>query len=289
MKNIIVRSLSGSVYVALIVCSILFGSEIGAFPLLMAVFAAIGIFELQKMTLDDFYASPRILLVDILIGISLPMVIGLLEIDYPLGSVIASLLFFVVCLLVIMRFVMELYSRRDNPVRHIAVSVFSIVYVSLPLMLAAVMSQVMSYLLLLMFVMIWLNDTGAFLVGSAIGSHRLFERLSPKKSWEGFVGGLSFSIASGYAAAALFPGAVYPFSANQLGLMGAVVSLMATWGDLFESMLKRHAGVKDSGSILPGHGGILDRIDSLLFVVPAILMLLAILNMLNTNMLIKGL
>ena len=276
MKNIILRSISGSVYVALIVCAILFGSFWG-FPALMCVFVAAGIFEFQKMTLDDFYESPRILLVDLVIGISLPALV-VADIDPVLQ---ALLLMFMSCML-ILRFVAQLYSHSKNPVRHIGVSILSIIYVAIPLTIASVIGVNSPQILLLMFVMVWLNDTGAFLVGSAIGSHRLFERLSPKKSWEGFFGGLAFSIAAGYIAKALFPDAFYGLSGNMLGLMGAVVSVMSTWGDLFESMIKRHSGVKDSGSIIPGHGGILDRIDSLLFVAPALMLFLAMVALLES-------
>lgn len=276
MKNIILRSISGSVYVALIVCAILFGSFWG-FPVLMCVFVAAGIFEFQKMTLDDFYESPRILLVDLIIGISLPALV-VADIDPVLQ---ALLLMFMSCML-ILRFVAQLYSHSKNPVRHIGVSILSIIYVAVPLTIASVIGVNSPQILLLMFVMVWLNDTGAFLVGSAIGSHRLFERLSPKKSWEGFFGGLAFSIAAGYIAKALFPDAFYGLSGNMLGLMGAVVSVMSTWGDLFESMIKRHSGVKDSGSIIPGHGGILDRIDSLLFVAPALMLFLAMVALLES-------
>ena len=121
-------------------------------------------------------------------------------------------------------------------------------------------------LLLLAFVMIWMNDTGAFLVGCTIGKHRLFERISPKKSWEGFWGGLVFSVLSGVA--------YYYFVDQAQGLpfyviLGVIASIFATFGDLVESMFKRSIGVKDSGNLIPGHGGILDRIDSLLFVLPA--------------------
>ena len=276
MKNIILRSISGSVYVALIVCAILFGSFWG-FPALMCVFVAAGIFEFQKMTLDDFYESPRILLVDLIIGISLPALV-VADIDPVLQ---ALLLMFMSCML-ILRFVAQLYSHSKNPVRHIGVSILSIIYVAVPLTIASVIGVNSPQILLLMFVMVWLNDTGAFLVGSAIGSHRLFERLSPKKSWEGFFGGLAFSIAAGYIAKALFPDAFYGLSGNMLGLMGAVVSVMSTWGDLFESMIKRHSGVKDSGSIIPGHGGILDRIDSLLFVAPALMLFLTMVALLES-------
>lgn len=265
MKNLIVRSISGAVYVALIVCSILFGGG-WAFPALCCVFVFIGIMEFQKMAQDDFYASPRTLFVDLLIGISMPAVIALWFsqiwfLAYPAVAIVA--------VLVMMRFVMQLYLHREDPLRHVAYSVMSVVYVALPLAFATLMLFINSNLLLLMFVMIWLNDTGAFLVGSALGSHHLFKRHSPKKSWEGFFGGLAFCIAAGYLAKALFPSEFALLSPQALALFGAVVSVMSTWGDLFESMIKRTIGVKDSGSLIPGHGGILDRIDSLLFVAPA--------------------
>lgn len=111
-----------------------------------------------------------------------------------------------------------------------------------------------------------MNDTGAFLVGCTIGKHRLFERISPKKSWEGFWGGMVFSILSGM---------VYYYFIEQsyniifYVMMGVIASIFATFGDLVESMFKRSIGIKDSSNLIPGHGGILDRIDSLLFVLPA--------------------
>lgn len=276
--------MSGAVYVALIVCSILFGGE-WAFPALMGLFVFVGIFEFQKMTSDDFYASPRMLLVDLLIGILLPTIVGLgcSGVEFPMY-------FFTVLVLILfmLRFVMQLYSRRPNPVRHIAVSVLSIIYIAVPLAMATCVNFAYPELLLLMFVMIWLNDTGAFLVGSAIGSHRLFERLSPKKSWEGFVGGLAFCVGAGYLAKALFPEYFPMISGNMLAAMGVVVGVMSTWGDLFESMIKRAAGVKDSGNIIPGHGGILDRIDSLLFVAPATLLMVMILVIMSSFEVIQG-
>lgn len=284
MKNLIIRSMSGAVYVALIVCSILFGYGI-AFPLLASLFAFIGIMEFQKMTLEDFYESPRMLLVDLLVGIMIPFAAGI----GGIGLVIeASILWMLVFVLILMRFVMQLYSHRKNPVRHIGMSVMSIVYISIPLATAAWLGSVVPGLLLLVFVMIWLNDTGAFIVGSAIGSHRLFERLSPKKSWEGFFGGFACCVAAGFCAKSLFPVEFASMSGNMLGFMGAVVSVMATWGDLFESMIKRTAGVKDSGTVIPGHGGVLDRIDSLLFVAPAIWIMILIFSFMSNFELIKG-
>ena len=127
---------------------------------------------------------------------------------------------------------------------------------------------------LCMFILIWLSDTGAFCVGSLCGKHKLFERISPKKSWEGFFGGLLFCIAAGAAFHYLFD--ILDLWTSML--FGAIVCVFGTWGDLVESLIKRSLGVKDSGNILPGHGGILDRIDSLLLVVPATILFLLIVS-----------
>lgn len=265
MKNIVVRACSGAVYVALIVCSILYGKE-WAFPLLGCLFVFAGIMEFQKMVLTNFYESPRILFVDLLVGLCLPVAVAFMP--YSAVLYIASLILAMV--LCMIRFVMALYSHRPDVLRHTAYSVLSVVYLSIPVSMALLVQQWLgNAVALLMFVMIWLNDTGAFIVGSAMGCHRLFPRLSPKKSWEGFFGGMLFCILAGPAAKMLFQEEFAHYSVYTLAVWGVVVCVMATWGDLFESMIKRSVGVKDSGNLIPGHGGILDRIDSLLFVAPA--------------------
>ena len=125
-----------------------------------------------------------------------------------------------------------------------------------------------------MFMFIWLYDTGAYCVGMLLGRHRLFERISPKKSWEGVIGGVLACIAGAYITHVWFDEFFQsPGLSVWLG-MSVVVAVFATMGDLVESLIKRTVGVKDSGNILPGHGGILDRIDSLLLVAPAVLIYL---------------
>ena len=120
-------------------------------------------------------------------------------------------------------------------------------------------------LLMALFIFVWINDTGAYLVGSQVGRHGLFERISPKKSWEGFWGGLVFALASSFVFANLNPEISWY---NWLGLAATIVCF-GTWGDLIESLIKRTVGVKDSGKMLPGHGGMLDRFDSILLAIPA--------------------
>lgn len=167
------------------------------------------------------------------------------------------------------RLTAALYIKVDNPLSEAAYSLMAQIYITLPLFLLLMLYYESSALVLLMFIMIWLNDTGAFCVGSLIGKNKLFERISPNKSWEGFFGGLAFAVIAGIVAGTCFGQHFRHLSTSMLAVMGVVVTVFATWGDLFESLIKRTLGIKDSGSIMPGHGGILDRIDSLLFVAPA--------------------
>lgn len=178
----------------------------------------------------------------------------------------------------------ELYLKKENPIGNWACSMLSQLYVALPFALLNVLAfhnspatSSVSYnpiLPLSIFVFIWLSDTGAYCVGSLIGKHRLFERISPKKSWEGSIGGGIFSIASSLIFAHYFPF----MSMWQWAGLALVVVIFGTWGDLTESLMKRQLGVKDSGNILPGHGGMLDRFDSALMAIPASVVYLYILT-----------
>ena len=178
----------------------------------------------------------------------------------------------------------ELYLKKENPIGNWACSMLSQLYIALPFALLSVLAyhnspttSSVSYnpiLPLSIFVFIWLSDTGAYCVGSLIGKHRLFERISPKKSWEGSIGGGVFSIASSLVFAHYFS---FMSVWQWIGL-ALVVVVFGTWGDLTESLMKRQLGVKDSGNILPGHGGMLDRFDSALMAIPASVVYLYILT-----------
>ena len=179
----------------------------------------------------------------------------------------------------------ELYLKKKNPTGNWAYSMLSQLYVALPFALLNVLAfqnspetSSVTYnpiLPLSIFVFIWLSDTGAYCVGSLIGRHRLFERISPKKSWEGSIGGGIFSIASSLGFAHFFP---FMPGWQWVGL-AIVVVIFGTWGDLTESLMKRQLGIKDSGNILPGHGGMLDRFDSALMAIPAAVVYLYALTM----------
>ena len=179
----------------------------------------------------------------------------------------------------------ELYLKKKNPTGNWAYSMLSQLYVALPFALLNVLAFQNSpetgsvtynpILPLSIFVFIWLSDTGAYCVGSLIGKHRLFERISPKKSWEGSIGGGIFSIASSLRFAHFFP---FMPGWQWVGL-AIVVVIFGTWGDLTESLMKRQLGIKDSGNILPGHGGMLDRFDSALMAIPAAVVYLYALTM----------
>jgi phosphatidate cytidylyltransferase len=131
-----------------------------------------------------------------------------------------------------------------------------------------------------LFVLIWTNDTFAYLVGKSMGKHKLFERISPKKTIEGFLGGVVFAAFAGFLISKLYIQPKADFSTKSIliwMIIALIVSIFGTIGDLIESKFKRVAGVKDSGSIMPGHGGVLDRLDSVIFVAPIIFLFYQIL------------
>ncbi len=186
--------------------------------------------------------------------------------------------------LLIYLMVSELYLKRKKPINNWAYSMFSQLYVALPFALLNILAfhnnkeagniEYNPILPLSIFVFIWLNDTGAYCVGTLIGKHRLFERISPKKSWEGSIGGGIVAVA-----ASLILSNYFSFLSifAWIGLALTVI-VFGTWGDLTESLLKRQLGVKDSGTILPGHGGMLDRFDSALIAIPAAVVYLYLLS-----------
>lgn len=261
MKNLALRSLSGIIYVALIVGAVLLGNW--WFTALMLLFGVLAVVEFQHIVSGrpkGFWQCA---------ADTFDVVAAVCIILFTTLAVIPNWLIFtcmgVLMLYTLVRFTMSLYDKSKTAYVNVAWSTLSLLYIAVPL---ALLNMVYFYdrgpaVVLAMFIMIWLNDTGAYCVGSTMGKHPMFPRLSPKKSWEGFFGGLAFCLGAGVGAYYLIPDRL-PLAA-WIGF-GAMVCVLSTWGDLFESLLKRSHAIKDSGHLIPGHGGILDRIDSLLFV-----------------------
>lgn len=264
IKNLIIRSLTGLIYVSLIFEGITISKW--SFLVLVALLSLLATREFLMMTKPG--GSKLNLIIDVISSVVITSSYALAQID-----ALPQITMFVGAGYVLLRSIIQLYNKKESPIKSLAYSMFSQLYITLPLMLmSSIYVKVSDIFLLLIFVMIWMNDTGAYLVGCTIGRHRLFERISPKKSWEGFWGGLLFSALTALAYF-YFINNEAPNFANSIVFyigLGLVVPVFATFGDLVESMFKRSIGVKDSGNLIPGHGGILDRIDSLLFVIPAV-------------------
>lgn len=184
-------------------------------------------------------------------------------------------------------FVSELYLKQADPLQNWAYIILGQVYIALPFAMLCLLpfqrvESVIEYRPVIpfaFFIFIWINDSAAYVVGSTFGRKRLFERISPKKSWEGFLGGLLMTIITALLFAYHFPSELSV--AAWVG-MAFVIVIFGTWGDLTESLLKRTIGIKDSGNILPGHGGILDRFDSVLLASPACAVYLFLISLVNT-------
>lgn len=260
-NSLATRTISGSIYVAVIVLCILGGPF--WVKILSSLFALLAGIELTKITVGLPRRRTPALILDIA---------GLLILAFGPSLGLAPIWVGVM----VARIVCELYLKNENSIKSLAISFALQVYIGLPcflmsgITLASEAGIVSEHVLLALFIMIWINDTGAFLVGSWLGKHKLFERLSPKKSFEGFFGGLAFNIIAAVCFA-LFCPSFFGMPGNVAVWLGlaAVVTMFSTWGDLAESMIKRTLMIKDSGNLIPGHGGILDRIDSFLLVMPA--------------------
>ena len=279
MKNFFTRAITGVLFVVVLVGSILYSPI--SFGILFALIAALSVNEFCHLMNQSGTAT---------LNRSITSLGGafffLALMTYCIGGA-DSRVFLPYLGLLLYLMIAELYLKRPNPLANWACTMMSQMYVALPFALLNVLAFQQSpadgsvsynpILPLALFVFIWLSDTGAYCVGSLLGKHRLFERISPKKSWEGSVGGGLLSIASSLLFAHWFPF----LGVWQWAGLAAVIVVFGTWGDLTESLMKRHLGIKDSGHILPGHGGMLDRFDSALLAIPAAVLYLYLLTFLN--------
>jgi phosphatidate cytidylyltransferase len=178
----------------------------------------------------------------------------------------------------------ELYFKKPSPINDWVHTLFPVIYIALPFALTSLLafdaqgpdSGYSPVIPLTLFVFLWCNDVGAYCTGCTIGKHKLFERISPKKTWEGSIGGAVLTMVAAFLLHKFLPD-WYSFMPVWVWIgMALVVVVFGTWGDLIESLMKREMGIKDSGKILPGHGGMLDRFDSALLAIPATVVYLSL-------------
>ncbi len=266
MKNLIIRALTGIIFVVVLVSAICIHPIF--FLILFCIITGLTLWEFGGLV--KHYENANLQrAVNVLGGVYLFIATFVYTNGLTDGKIFLPYLLFIM-----LTMIAELYYKAPNPINNWAFTLFAQVYCAGSFsMLNFIGAEpgtpgVMSYtplFIMAIFIFVWLDDTGAYLVGSLIGKRKLFERISPKKSWEGFFGGLILVLASSQVFAWFAPEIS---RMNWLGLAATVV-LFGTWGDLIESLLKRTLGVKDSGNVLPGHGGMLDRFDSVMLAVPA--------------------
>ena len=274
MKNLITRSITGVIFVAAIVVCFM---RPEAMILLFAIVTGLTVWEytgivngIENVCVNRFLAT-------------VAAVYFFLGMAGFCAGIVPSAVFIPYLLTVVYMFISELYTKAPNPINNWAYTMLSQMYIALPFAMVNVLAfrgvgngVVYNYLApLSIFVFLWTNDTGAYLSGSLFGKHKLFPRVSPGKSWEGSIGGgLLVLLVS--ALVGMYQNSDMHETATELLLtvpqwmgLGLVVVFFGTWGDLVESLFKRTIGIKDSGNILPGHGGMLDRFDSSLMAFPA--------------------
>lgn len=274
VKNLIIRAITGAVFVAIMVVGISFRPDV--MILLFAAITGLTIWEFTGLVNQSENVA-----VNRFISTAAGIYFFLAVAGYCSGLT-PSAAFVPYLLTVVYLLVSELYLKQTNPINNWAYTMLSQMYIALPFSMINVLAfrstpdgnVTFEWLLpLSLFIFLWTNDTGAYCSGSLLGRHKLFPRISPGKSWEGSIGGAVFVMIAAAIIYFLNVGQMDGLVAGMplwqwLGL-GLVVVVFGTWGDLVESLFKRTLGIKDSGNILPGHGGMLDRFDSSLMAIPA--------------------
>lgn len=251
MKEILTRALSGALYILVLVCAVLFSEK--AFLVLILVFGVVCLKELQRLLNLKSYLAYAILAA------------FLFFFSYLKTEFYATLVLLMVTLLVKLLLIRDLITRNKIPLfeekKYVLVIFYLISAFVFLTLIPGFSGKYLPKLLIGVFILVWTNDTFAYLIGKNFGKHKLFERISPKKTIEGFLGGVIFSCLVSYLIF-IFTHLLTPVLWLGLAL---IVSVFGTFGDLIQSKLKRQADVKDSGSLMPGHGGLFDRLDSVLF------------------------
>ena len=277
MGETLKRAISGAVYVYLLLASILYSTE--SFLILFGVFLIISITEFCNLIKVNK-------IIPVITGTFMYVLITFISNYDKTKSVniqTLDIILLIITLLISIKSVAFLFNDNQK-ISSISKYLYLLGYITLPFVFITKISfGIKDYnpkIIIGLFILIWTNDTFAYIVGKSIGKHKLFEKISPKKTIEGFFGGLIFAIFAGYLISSYIIKPSVQFSDKSIliwMIIAAIVGVIGTVGDLIESKFKRVAGVKDSGKIMPGHGGVLDRLDSVIFVAPFIFLFYKIL------------
>lgn len=273
-KNFIVRAITGVLFVAVMVCGFL---NPRAMILLFTIITALTLWEYTGLVNDDEKNIQVNRFISTVAGVYLFIAVA----AWRTGIVGNFVVMVPYILSIVYLMVSELYTGNKTAINDWAYTMFGQMYIALPFSLINILAFEMApdgsgvrfdtLLPLSIFIFLWANDTGAYCTGSLLGKHKLFPRISPAKSWEGSIGGgiLVLIVAAILGYIANNGSDTHTLNIAQWMGLGLVVVVFGTWGDLVESLFKRTLGVKDSGNILPGHGGMMDRFDSSLMAIPA--------------------
>lgn len=275
MNNFTLRTITGAIFVIVIIGSVLINHWI--FASLFFVIALAGFWEFSRISRSLNVYPAKIT------GILLSALTYMLLVGWNF-QVVPDYSLYLLLFIPVIILAVELSRKTSTSLLNAAMTLFGIVWIIIPLALlsgffnlAEVHKWRETGLLLGFFLILWINDSGAYIFGSLLGKHKMMERISPKKSWEGFAGGAFAGLLIAYLISASFT----EFTMMEWILIGAAIIVFGTLGDLTESMFKRNAGIKDSGKILPGHGGILDRFDAVLIAAPVVYILIRLLRYIN--------
>ncbi|MDY6800058.1 MAG: phosphatidate cytidylyltransferase [Bacteroidota bacterium] len=259
MNNLVQRTITGIVFLTLVIGAIVFHKF--SFFILFELIIICSMVEFYSLAEKENYKPQK------LYGIFIGAVAFAANFFY-VNQNIDTKVFLLLIILTGGIFIFELYRRSEKIIADVGFTLLGIFYIALPLSLTNyIVFENGNYhwrLLLGFFMLTWTFDTFAYIFGISFGKHRLFERISPKKSWEGFIGGLIFTTIASYPISLIFS----ELNLMQWFITAMIVSVVGTYGDLVESSFKRSNEKKDSGKMLPGHGGILDRFDAILFSLP---------------------
>ncbi|MEY2671184.1 MAG: hypothetical protein RLZZ577_1500 [Bacteroidota bacterium] len=293
MNETLKRLISGVVYITLLLSCILYSTE--SFILLFGIFLVIATFEYSN-----------------LVKINTILPVSVVTLSYSIISLISyyskesdnylsflrekptqldvdleqlNLVLLIITLVVLIKCILFLFNNKEQTISKLWKYLYLVGYILLPFIFIVKISfGINDYnpkIIIGLFILIWTNDTFAYLVGKSMGKHKLYERISPKKTIEGFLGGVVFAVFAGYLISKLYIKPNPNFSDTSIliwTMIALIVGVFGTIGDLIESKFKRIAEVKDSGKIMPGHGGVLDRLDSVIFVAPIVYLFYQILS-----------